>query len=89
MTELTLRPREADTLRLNIGEKSFQIPLVTNLTLEEAAGMNDMDGMIAFFRTYIDKDVADGLTIYQWRDVILAWKDASAALMGGKDAGES
>lgn len=89
MTEFTLKPREEDTLKLNIGEESFQIPLISGLTLEEAAGMNDMDSMIGFFRKYIRKEVADKLSMFNWRDIILAWKDASAALIGGNDPGES
>lgn len=92
MTEFTLRPREEDTLKLNIGEESFQIPLATSLTLNEAAQMNTTEGAIDFFKKHIRPDVADQLTISNWRDVILAWKDASekaTAIAGGAGAGES
>lgn len=92
MAEFTLKPREDDTLKLNIGEESFQIPLATSLTFNEADQMNTNEGAIDFFRKYIRAEVADSLTLSNWRDVILAWNDASkkaTALAGGTGAGES
>ena len=88
MAELTLKPREIDTLKLNIGDDSFQIPLATSMTYEEALGMDTMEGAIAFFRKYIRADVADMLTLMNYRDIINAWKDASEEA-GGKTPGES
>ena len=91
MAEYTLKNREEDTLKLNIGDDSFQIPLATSMTFEEARSMDSMDGAIAFFRKYIRADVADALSLMNFRDIITAWKDASelAAQDGGKTPGES
>jgi len=92
MAEFTLKPREDDTLKLNIGEESFQIPLATSMTFTEAAQMNTNEGAIDFFKKYIRPEVAETLTIGNWREVLLAWSDASkkaAAAMGGTGAGES
>lgn len=88
MTEFTLTKREIDTLKLNIGDESFQIPLATSLTLDEARGMDSIEGSIAFFRKYIRAEVADTLTLMNYRDIITAWKDASEQA-GGKTPGES
>ncbi len=81
MTEFTLNKREEDSLKLNIGEESFLIPLATSLTLAEASTMDTMDGAIAFFRKYIREEVADALTLFNYRDIIKAWKDASQKAM--------
>ena len=88
MAEFTLKNREIETLKLNIGDESFQIPLATSLTLDEARGMDSIDGSIAFFRKYIRADIADTLTLINYRDIITAWKDASEQ-SGGKTPGES
>lgn len=81
MAELTLKKREEDTLKLNIGEDSFQIPLATSMTLEEAQSMDSMDGAIAFFKKYIREDVANALSLINYRDIIKAWRDASEVAM--------
>ena len=77
MQEFTLNRREEDFLKVNIGEESFNIPLATSLTLEDATSMDTMDGAIAFFKKHIRADVANSLTLYNYRDLIAAWKDAS------------
>jgi len=92
MAEFTLKPREDDTLKLNIGEESFQIPLATSMTFDEASRMNTNEGAIEFFKKYIRAEVAESLTLGNWREVLVAWSDASrkaADAMGGSGAGES
>lgn len=91
MAEFTLKQREDDTLKLNIGNDSFQIPLATSMTLDEARTMETMDGAIAFFNKYIGKDIAAKLTIMNYRDIINAWRMASqeSAKIGDADLGES
>lgn len=86
MAEFTLNRREEDTLKLNIGEDSFEIPLATSVTLEEAQAMDSMDGAIAFFKNYIREDVANALSLLNWRDIIKVWKEASETAM--KAAGD-
>lgn len=91
MREFTLKKREEDYLKLNIGEESFLIPLATNLTLDEVKNMDDTDGAIEFFRKYIREDVAQSLTLYNYKDIITAWREASEKAMesAGKTVGES
>lgn len=48
MAEFTLKKREPEWLKLNIGDESFNIPLATSMTLEEAHSMNEMDSAISF-----------------------------------------
>ena len=90
MTEFTLKPREEEWLRLNIGDKSYKIPLATTMKLKEAQSMDTMDGAISFFNRYIDEDVVECLSLYDYRDILTAWKDASEkAAKGDPDPGES
>lgn len=89
MAEFTLKKREADTLKLNIGEDSFEIPLATSLTLEEATAVRSMDGAIDFFNKYISEEVAKTLTLLNYRDIIAAWTEASKKSTEGVTPGES
>ena len=91
MKEYTLKKREEDYLKLNIGEDSFLIPLATNLTLDEVKNMDSTDGAIEFFQKYIREDVAKTLTLYNYKDLITAWRKASEKAMesAGKSVGES
>lgn len=82
MQEFTLNKREEDWLALHIGEKTYKIPLATSLKLDEAAAVEDMDGAVAFFRRYIDEDVADALTLGDYSDIVRAWTDASKKAAG-------
>lgn len=77
MSEFTLKRNEAKTLRLNIGEDSFQIPLAGSLTPEEAAPLDTQAGTIAFFNKYIDADIVKELRIDDYNAITKAWIDAS------------
>jgi len=69
--------QEDDLLELNIGNETFNIPLATGMTLEEAYTMNTMDGAISFFKKYIRKEVADALTLGKWQELLVVWMNAS------------
>ena len=85
MQEFTLNKREDEYLKVNIGEESFNIPLVGSLTPAEAqVAMESIDGAIAFFNNYIRADVAERLTIFNYRDLVTAWKEASEKVMHGE-----
>ena len=88
MAEFTLKKREVETLKLNIGEESFEIPLLNSLTLAEAAEAKTAEGVEAFFRKYIKAEVADALTIGNWKDISTAWTEASRGATGDLTPGE-
>lgn len=77
MAEFTLKPREVNTLKLNIGEESFQIPLAGSLTPEEAAPLDTREGTIAFFQKHLSKKIVKVLTIDDYNAITAAWLDAS------------
>lgn len=84
MEEFTLQPKEANTLRLNIGDESFQIPLAGSLTPEEAAPLDTNTGTIAFFQKYLSKKVIKSLRIDDYNAITKAWLDASYKASGKK-----
>lgn len=89
MAEFTLKPREADTLKLNIGDKSFQIPLADSLTPEEALPLNTQAGTIAFLQKYIDdEEIKASLRICDYNEITKVWVETSKKA-AGRDPGES
>lgn len=89
MAEFTLQKREADTLKLNIGDDSFEIPLATSLTLEEASSVDTREGAIDFFKKYIREDVANTMTLRDYIELIFVWRDESKKFAEGLGPGES
>lgn len=90
MIEYTLKDREEDTIKFNIGDKSYQIPLAMGLTVDEAGMMESTDTAIEFFKRYIDEETSSTLTLRQFRDMLLIWQEASrkSAAMGDVSLGE-
>ncbi len=86
--EFTLKRQQEKTLKINIGEESFFVPLAGSLTPEEAAPLDTQAGTIAFFQKYLSDDVKKILTIDDYNAITKAWIDASKK-NGGKTPGES
>ena len=61
------------------------------LTPAEANKIDSIDGAVEFFNSYIDKDVAEKLTLREYRDMLTIWREASkkSAEMGDVSLGES
>lgn len=87
MAEYTLKKKQAKTLKLNIGDESFHIPLSMCLTPEELAPLDTPEGTREFFRKYLSNDVIAVLTIEDYNEITHAWVNASNKA-GGKKAGE-
>lgn len=87
MKELTLREKEDDFLKLNIGEESYLIPLASSMTLDEIKAMDDKEKAFEF----IQKHTGGKIKIGQYMDVITAWQEASneALKQTGHTVGES
>lgn len=88
MTEFVLRPKEADTLKLTIGEDSFQIPLASSLNPEYLASLDTREKTIAFFNQYIPAEVAKTLRYKDYDEITAAWLAASRGPLGA-EPGES
>lgn len=88
MAEFTLKQVEVKTLKVNIGEDSFQIPLQGSLTWKEVLALETSEGTYAFMKTHVPKEVFDKLKVDEYNQLVEAWK-AESIKAAGKSAGES
>lgn len=88
MREITVGNRsERKVLKVNIGEKSYSLPLLGSLTMKEATRLETQEGTLAFITDYIPKDVINELTVEDFNSIVEAWKSASD--IEGASLGES
>ena len=88
MREITVgNPKERKVLKINIGEKSYSLPLLGSLTMKEAKRLDTEEGTVAFVNDYIPNDVMETLTVDDLNTIIKAWKSASD--LEGISLGES
>lgn len=79
MKEITLgSAKEIKTLKVNIGKKSYSIPLAGSLTIAEMQKFQQDENGFIFFKRYIPEDVINSLTMDDFRALSEAWKEASA-----------
>lgn len=80
MNEITLKGKsdEVKVLKVNIGDKSYNVPLAGSLSIREMRAMRDgtEDGF-AFFEKYIPKKVIEALSMDEFQTLNEAWKNAS------------
>lgn len=88
MAEFTLKKQEAKTIRINVGDDSFTVPLQGSLSWKEALTLDSAQGTYAFFKKHIPAEIFDALCIDEYNQIVEAWKTASLDA-SGKSAGES
>ena len=80
MREITLtnENEQINVLKVNIGKKTYSVPLSGSLSIREMKAMRDgtEDGF-DFFGRYIPQDVLETLTMDQFNALNKAWKDAT------------
>lgn len=85
MPEITLTPKKkVECLTVNIGEKTFNIPLGNSLKFKQLKKLNNTDAVIAFFTEYLGDEVMDDLTAGDLKQIIEAWSDATEKASGKK-----
>lgn len=78
MKEITLgAKKEVPVLKVNIGDKSYAVPLAGSMTPKQIMALNTEAKTINWFRKFIPTDVAEALTVNDWNELIVAWGDAS------------
>ncbi len=77
MAELTIKPKEQETLKVTIGDKEFSIPLRGSLSVKEALVLETEQGAFSFFKKRIPKDIFEALTVDELNQVIAVWKKES------------
>ena len=85
MQVLTLKDAgPVETLRVEIGKKSYDIPLAGSMTRAQLKkyDLNTADGTAAFLESYIPADVLDELTMNEYNSIVRTWVDASQEAAG-------
>ena len=85
MKEFTLKKKESDFFKLNIGEESYLIPLARSLTFEEINKMQDRENVVEFFKKYLGAEVFNALTVDQFEIVCREWQKANDMTSVGED----
>ena len=75
MAEFTLNRNITKTIKVNVDDKSFQVPLGGSLTPKEWIGLDTFAGTVEFLRKYIPEEIADTFTVDEWNAIIHAWKE--------------
>ncbi len=84
MTEFTLKRHEAKTLKINIDDKSYFIPLSGSMKPKEVAKLDTVEATLAFMQKFIPAEVLDELTQDEYNDIVKAWGEASKEASGLK-----
>lgn len=84
MAEFTLKRRKAKTLKINIDDKSYHIPLSGSMKPKEVAKLDTVEATLEFMKKYIPGEVLDELTQDEYNDIVRAWGEASKEESGLK-----
>lgn len=82
MAEFTLKRRKAKTLKINIDDKSYHIPLSGSMKPKEVAKLDTVEATLEFMKKYIPEEVLDELTQDEYNDIVRAWGEASKEASG-------
>lgn len=74
MAEFTLKQKEAQTLRINIGDDSFELPLRGSLSVKEGVGLASEEGTYSFFMKHIPKEIFAKLTVDELNQIVEIFK---------------
>lgn len=75
--EITLKKPKIETLKVNIGDASVEIPLGSALTVDEYKQIGTFEGTIKFYSKYIPKEIAKNLTFAEYNQITEAWVEAT------------
>lgn len=84
MAEFTLKRRKTKTLKINIDDKSYFIPLSGSMKPKEVAKLDTVEATLDFMKKYIPEEVLDELTQDEYNDIVRAWGEASKEESGLK-----
>ena len=80
--DLNNKAVEVEVLEVNIGEATYKIPLVGNMTMKQVESIQQMKSINDFLKDYIPEDILERLTIVQLTEIIKAWNDATKESVG-------
>lgn len=82
MAEFTLKRKETETLRINLGEESFQLPLQGGMTFKEAQKYKTPAGTYEYLKAQIPEHIFEALTMDEYSEIVKVWNDESMKAMG-------
>ena len=89
MAEVTLKKRDQiDVLKINIGDKSYSLPLGGSVPYKTLKKLKTEDGIFEFLAEHIPEKVLDELTSNDITTIFTAWSEATKA-ENGATPGES
>lgn len=81
MAKLVLNPNEVETLEVVIGDKSYNIPLGSNLSTKELKDMTD-DKMREFIESHLWPNALEELPVSMVKKLVDAWSEETAKACG-------
>ena len=88
MKELTIKPREnVKTLKVNIGDDSYQIPLASSMSMKDARLVETQAGTYAYICKFIPREVLEELMVDDYNNIVNTWMKESGVTP--KKLGES
>ena len=82
MAKINLNNKPIDVLDIEIGDKTYKIPLGSSLPLKKAKSIKDEDTVMEFLRDYMPDEVVDNLTIAQLTQIMNAWSEETKKASG-------
>lgn len=88
MAEVTLKKREIEVLKINIGDKSYSLPLGGSIPYKQLKKLKTEDGIFDFLSAHLPEEVMDTLSTEDIKAIFSAWGEATRKQSGLK-LGES
>lgn len=82
MAKINLNNKPIDVLEIEIGDKTYKIPLGSSLPLKKAKSIKDEESVMEFLRDYMPEKVVDNLTIAQLAQIMNAWSEETKRASG-------
>lgn len=88
MKKVTIGGQNANVLAVEIGKKTYSVPLAGSMKRKDVLALKDENSVFQMFARYIPEDVLDNLTVDEYNQLAQAWADANAE-ESGASLGES
>lgn len=82
MAKITVENKVVEVLEVEIGEKTYNIPLGSSLTYKKLNSLKTTESFMQFFMEYIPEDIFDTLSIANISAIIKEWNKATEQASG-------
>ena len=82
MAKINLNNKPIEVLDIEIGDKTYKIPLGSSLPLKKAKAIKDEESVMEFLREYMPEKVVENLTIAQLAQIMNAWSEETKKASG-------